>query len=143
MSDLFKDLGFKIQDIKKIDRKGLNTKMKTPIFGTEIEFDQITKILDNIELEEDHLSSTRDIKYKKVSDFPSVVRDLSFSLDKNDALKQLIEIFDNLSKTQPIGRMGSPQEIADLALFLCSDESSFITGSNYGIDGGFITLNSK
>ena len=53
------------------------------------------------------------------------------------------EIFDNLSKTQPIGRMGSPQEIADLALFLCSDESSFITGSNYGIDGGFITLNSK
>ena len=53
------------------------------------------------------------------------------------------EIFDNLSKTQPIGRMGSPQEIADLALFLCSDESSFITGSNYGIDGGFVTLNSK
>ena len=53
------------------------------------------------------------------------------------------EMFNNLSKTQPIGRMGNPQEIADLALFLCSDESSFITGSNYGIDGGFITLNSK
>jgi NAD(P)-dependent dehydrogenase (short-subunit alcohol dehydrogenase family) len=53
------------------------------------------------------------------------------------------EMFENLSKTQPIGRMGNPQEIADLALFLCSDESSFITGSNYGIDGGFITLNSK
>jgi NAD(P)-dependent dehydrogenase (short-subunit alcohol dehydrogenase family) len=28
-------------------------------------------------------------------------------------------------------------------LFLCSDEASFITGSDYGIDGGFITLNSK
>ena len=97
MSDLFKDLGFEIQDIKKIDRNGLNTKMKTPIFGTEIEFDQITKILDNIELDEDYLSPTRDIKYKKVSDFPSVTRDLSFSLDKNDALKQLIEIFNNLS----------------------------------------------
>ena len=53
------------------------------------------------------------------------------------------EIFDKLSKTQPIGRMGEPQEIADLALFLCSDEASFITGSDYGIDGGFITLNSK
>ncbi len=53
------------------------------------------------------------------------------------------EMFENLSKTQPIGRMGKPQEIADLALFLCSDEAGFITGSNYDIDGGFITLNSK
>ena len=53
------------------------------------------------------------------------------------------EMFDKLSNTQPIGRMGKPQEIADLALFLCSKESSFITGSNYGIDGGYVTLNSK
>lgn len=53
------------------------------------------------------------------------------------------EMFGKLSKTQPIGRMGKPQEIADLALFLCADEASFITGSNYGIDGGYITLNSK
>ena len=53
------------------------------------------------------------------------------------------EIFEKLSKTQPIGRMGNPQEIADLALFLCADEASFITGSNYGIDGGYVTLNSK
>lgn len=51
------------------------------------------------------------------------------------------EMFEKLSKTQPIGRMGKPQEIADLALFLCSDEAAFITGSNYAIDGGFITLN--
>lgn len=53
------------------------------------------------------------------------------------------EMFEKLSKTQPIGRMGKPQEVADLALFLCSNEASFITGSNYGIDGGYITLNSK
>ena len=53
------------------------------------------------------------------------------------------EMFEKLSKTQPIGRMGNPQEIADLALFLCADEASFITGSNYGIDGGYVTLNSK
>ena len=53
------------------------------------------------------------------------------------------EMFEKLSKTQPIGRMGKPYEIADLALFLCSDEAGFITGSNYDIDGGFITLNSK
>ncbi|WP_299547038.1 glucose 1-dehydrogenase [Seonamhaeicola sp.] len=53
------------------------------------------------------------------------------------------ENFERLSKTQPIGRMGTTQEIADLALFLCSDEAGFITGSNYPIDGGFVTLNGK
>ncbi|MDO7171635.1 SDR family NAD(P)-dependent oxidoreductase [Mariniflexile sp. AS56] len=51
------------------------------------------------------------------------------------------EMFEKLSKTQPIGRMGKPQEMADLALYLCSDEAGFITGSNYAIDGGFVTLN--
>jgi NAD(P)-dependent dehydrogenase (short-subunit alcohol dehydrogenase family) len=50
------------------------------------------------------------------------------------------EMFEQLSKTQPIGRMGEPEEIAKLALFLCSDDASFITGSNYPIDGGFLTL---
>ena len=53
------------------------------------------------------------------------------------------EMFEKLSKTQPIGRMGKPQEIADLALFLCSDEAGFITGTDYPIDGGFIKLNGK
>ncbi|MCJ8211632.1 SDR family oxidoreductase [Mucilaginibacter sp. RS28] len=51
------------------------------------------------------------------------------------------EIFDKLSASQPIGRMGSTEEIANLILYLCSDEASFITGSDYGIDGGFIKLN--
>lgn len=51
------------------------------------------------------------------------------------------EMFENLSKTQPIGRMGKPEEVADLVLFLCSDEASFITGTDYPIDGGFIKLN--
>ncbi|MCB4807965.1 glucose 1-dehydrogenase [Tamlana sp. 62-3] len=51
------------------------------------------------------------------------------------------EMFAKLSQTQPIGRMGKPQEMADLVLFLCSDEAGFITGSNYAIDGGFVTLN--
>ena len=50
------------------------------------------------------------------------------------------EMFDKLSKTQPIGRMGQPQEIADLALFLCSKEAAFITGSDFPIDGGFVKL---
>jgi 2-keto-3-deoxy-L-fuconate dehydrogenase len=51
------------------------------------------------------------------------------------------EMFEKLSKSQPIGRMGSPEEIASLALYLCSDEAGFVTGNNYYIDGGFITLN--
>jgi 2-keto-3-deoxy-L-fuconate dehydrogenase len=51
------------------------------------------------------------------------------------------EMFDKLSKTQPIGRMGNPDEIAALMLYLCSDEASFITGCDYPIDGGFIKLN--
>ncbi|HEX2716529.1 MAG TPA: glucose 1-dehydrogenase [Gemmatimonadaceae bacterium] len=50
------------------------------------------------------------------------------------------EMFETLSRTQPIGRMGRPEEVADLALFLCSDDAAFVTGSNYAVDGGFVTL---
>ncbi len=51
------------------------------------------------------------------------------------------EIFDKLSKSQPIGRMGKPEEVASLALYLCSDEAGFVTGNDYPLDGGFIKLN--
>lgn len=51
------------------------------------------------------------------------------------------ETFEKLSKSQPIGRMGTPDEIAYLALYLCSAESGFVTGCDYPIDGGFIYLN--
>ena len=51
------------------------------------------------------------------------------------------EMMDKLSKSQPIGRMANPDEIATLILYLCSDEASFITGCDYPIDGGFIKLN--
>jgi len=51
------------------------------------------------------------------------------------------EVFEQLSKSQPIGRMGTPGEIASLALYLVSDEASFITGNDYLIDGGFVKLN--
>ncbi|PIQ19823.1 MAG: short-chain dehydrogenase [Cytophagales bacterium CG18_big_fil_WC_8_21_14_2_50_42_9] len=54
---------------------------------------------------------------------------------------QETEMFQKLSQTQPIGRMANPEEIAKLILYLCSDEASFITGSDYPIDGGFIKLN--
>ncbi|TCJ19586.1 glucose 1-dehydrogenase [Flaviaesturariibacter flavus] len=51
------------------------------------------------------------------------------------------EMFEKLSRSQPIGRMAKPAEIAALVLYLCSDEASFITGCDYPIDGGFIKLN--
>ncbi len=50
------------------------------------------------------------------------------------------QMFDKLSKTQPIGRMAKPEEIAKLIAYLCSDEAAFVTGSFYPIDGGFIKL---
>jgi NAD(P)-dependent dehydrogenase (short-subunit alcohol dehydrogenase family) len=46
------------------------------------------------------------------------------------------EMLETLSEYQPIGRMGLPEDIAPLALYLCSDEASFITGAAYPIDGG-------
>jgi NAD(P)-dependent dehydrogenase (short-subunit alcohol dehydrogenase family) len=48
------------------------------------------------------------------------------------------EMFDKLAKYQPIGRMGTPREVAELALYLCSDEASFITGQAFPIDGGVL-----
>jgi 2-keto-3-deoxy-L-fuconate dehydrogenase len=50
------------------------------------------------------------------------------------------EMFEKLSQAQPIGRMAEPEEVASLALFLCSDEASFITGVDYALDGGFFNL---
>lgn len=50
------------------------------------------------------------------------------------------EMFAKLAASQPIGRMGTPDEVADLALFVCSDAAGFITGTNLDIDGGFTKL---
>jgi 2-keto-3-deoxy-L-fuconate dehydrogenase len=50
------------------------------------------------------------------------------------------EMFAKLAATQPIGRMGTPEEIAELAFFISSDAGSFITGANFNIDGGFLGL---
>jgi NAD(P)-dependent dehydrogenase (short-subunit alcohol dehydrogenase family) len=48
------------------------------------------------------------------------------------------EGFRNISKAEPIGRVGRPEEIARAALFLATDESSFATGAPFLIDGGLV-----
>ncbi len=50
------------------------------------------------------------------------------------------EMFEKLSRAQPIGRMASPAEIGELALYLCSDAAGFVTGSAWPIDGGFMNV---
>jgi len=59
---------------------------------------------------------------------------------KNNYPEREQEMFGKLAKAQPIGRMAEPSEVASLALFLCSDEASFITGTDYPLDGGFFNL---
>jgi NAD(P)-dependent dehydrogenase (short-subunit alcohol dehydrogenase family) len=48
------------------------------------------------------------------------------------------EMFATLSQYQPIGRMGTPNEVAAMALYLCSDESAFVTGQAFPLDGGVL-----
>ena len=60
-------------------------------------------------------------------------------LKKNYA-GQEVEVFKQLSEFQPIGRMATPDEVAKLALFLCSDDSQFITAASYDFDGGVMNL---
>jgi NAD(P)-dependent dehydrogenase (short-subunit alcohol dehydrogenase family) len=50
------------------------------------------------------------------------------------------EMFEQLSKSQPIGRMGTPDEVAALVLYLSSDEAAFVTGAAYPIDGAFTAV---
>lgn len=48
------------------------------------------------------------------------------------------EILQQLAAYQPMGRMGTPDEVAYLALYLCSDEAAFVTGQAYPLDGGVL-----
>ena len=51
---------------------------------------------------------------------------------REDEMRRALEAY------QPMGRMGTPEEVAALALYLCSDEAAFVTGQAYPIDGGVL-----
>ncbi len=62
------------------------------------------------------------------------------SIDTNMVAGMPKEYIDAVIAANPVKRIGKPREIADLALFLASDESSFITGTEILIDGGYTAL---
>jgi NAD(P)-dependent dehydrogenase (short-subunit alcohol dehydrogenase family) len=57
---------------------------------------------------------------------------------KRDYPGREVEMFKKLSEFQPLGRMGQPSEIAFMALYLACDESSFVTGQAFPLDGGVL-----
>ncbi len=56
--------------------------------------------------------------------------------DRVNASKDPVQAKKDFIARQPMGRLGTPEEIADLAVYLASDESNFITGVIHAIDGG-------
>ena len=68
---------------------------------------------------------------------PNRVVGIAPGLVKTDFAKFLVENYgEMLAKSLPLGRLGEPDDIADLATFLASDAASWITGETYIIDGG-------
>jgi 3alpha(or 20beta)-hydroxysteroid dehydrogenase len=63
---------------------------------------------------------------------PSLIDNTGFARDGGEAFRQAAR------QAVPLGRLGMPQDTAELVLFLASDESRYITGAEISIDGGYI-----
>ena len=48
------------------------------------------------------------------------------------------DLVDQLTLSEPVGRLGTPEEIADAVVWLCSERASFVTGQAIAVDGGFV-----
>jgi NAD(P)-dependent dehydrogenase (short-subunit alcohol dehydrogenase family) len=53
-------------------------------------------------------------------------------------LEQNTQIRDYLISLHPIGRLGGPEEVAELVIWLSSEKASFVTGAYYAVDGGYL-----
>ena len=60
-----------------------------------------------------------------------------FATEMNTALIETPAIYSDLTSRIPLGRWGNPSEIGQLAVYLCSPEAAFITGTDVLIDGGW------
>ncbi len=45
-------------------------------------------------------------------------------------------MFEKLARWYPVGRVGTPEDIANAVAFLASDEAAFVSGANLAVDGG-------
>jgi NAD(P)-dependent dehydrogenase (short-subunit alcohol dehydrogenase family) len=53
-------------------------------------------------------------------------------------LKKYLHLVEPLAASEPIGRLGRPEEMAEAAVWLCSDAASFVTGHAMAVDGGYL-----
>lgn len=56
------------------------------------------------------------------------------------AQEEVKELIDQIVEALPLGRLGEPQEITDLVVYLASDESSYSTGAEFIVDGGLVSV---
>ena len=57
---------------------------------------------------------------------------------QQDAIRDNPEQYEIINESVPMGRMGQPEEVANCALFLACDESSYVTGTELTVDGGMV-----
>jgi len=55
-----------------------------------------------------------------------------------DWIKRVPDIGEKILKQEPIGRLGTPAEIAEAVLWLCSEKASFVVGATFAVDGGYL-----